>query len=214
MPDEWQPAIGGTAVTGWASNYGIISRYSVGPSLFGFSPEAVVTSAPGPIATTEHMVFPFTEDAYLSPDALAETEGTVSQTWNQLSRGVYGFIVPGSRTFAVVGSNGGVASGLGEGITQNDGTFCTSPCPYDPDDLYNYYWLFDLDQILSADNSAAPRPYAHGRWDVPFDGGGQHRIIGATLDAERGVLYMTLSAAGAIAETFETAPVIVAYQVG
>jgi hypothetical protein len=213
VPAQWQDALGGTALTGWASNYGIVSRYSIGPSMFGFSPESVVAAGPGPIATTEHMAFPFAGDNFLVPDARAQTEGTATQTWNPLSRGVYGFIVPGSRTFAVVGSNGGVASGVGEGITQIDGTVCNGSCPYDPDDFYNYYWLFDLDEILAAGDSADPTPYAHGRWDVPFDDGGQHLIVGATLDPERGLLYMALSEAGALQGTFETSPVIVAYRV-
>ena len=74
-------------------------------------------------------------------------------------------------------------------------------------------WLFDLDEILAADSPSDPRPYAHGRWDVPFDDGGEHRIIGATLDPASRTLYMSLSEAGQVGE-FDRPPLIVAFQVG
>ncbi|MEM8922208.1 MAG: hypothetical protein AAGD35_01825 [Actinomycetota bacterium] len=213
VPENWRAAVGGSAIGGWASNYSIISRYSVGPSLYGFSPETVAAAAPGPIATTEHMSFPHGGGRYLAPDALEQRQGGASPVWNMLSRGVYGFIIPGTSTFMVVGSSGGVDSGIGYKITQDDGTLCGGSCSYRADDNYNYYWLFDLRLILDADDPTEPRPYASGRWDVPFDDGGAHDIIGATFDPVGGRLYLSLSEAGQVG-TYDRPPLIVVYNVG
>ncbi len=45
---------------------------------------------------------------YIDPEALQDQQGSASALWNSLSRGIYGFIIPDTRTFAVFGSSGGV----------------------------------------------------------------------------------------------------------
>lgn len=211
VPPEWQATFGGPLLTGWASNYSIISRYSIGPSLFGFNASDLRNGKPGPVDTTTHMAFPM--GTPLSPDALAKDQGKASAVWNFLSRGVYGFIVPGTRTFAVVGSSGGVDSGIGYKITQDDGNLCGGYCSRKVSDNYNYYWLFDLDQIAAASDPSTLRPYDYGRWNIPFDGNGQHRINGASFDPESSTLYMALDEAGQV-EAYDRPPVIVAYKIG
>ena len=213
VPTEWQGRIGGSLVSGWASNYSIISRYSVGPSLYGLDPKGLL-SAPagseGPVATTEHMSFPHRNGTYLDPEALLLQQGRAPASWNFLSRAVYGFIVPGTRTFAVVGSNGGIDSGIGYKITQDDGNLCGGHCSYAAGDNYNYYWMFDLDEILAADAPHTPRPYAQGRWSIPFDDGADHLIIGATFDEADRTLYLALADAGQVG-AYDRPPLIVAY---
>ncbi len=130
--------------------------------------------------------------------------------WNILSRGVYAFFVPGTRTFAVIGSSGGLESGIGYKAVQSDGNECGGPCSYEPDDSYNYYWLFDADAILAAANLWEPQPYAFGIWEVPFDAGGEHKVIGATLDAETGTLYVALGNAGQLGD-YDRPPLILTY---
>jgi hypothetical protein len=216
IPEEWRTALGGTHLVGWASNYSIVSRYSVGPSLFVFDPQDLVGSsagAEGPIATRAWMDFPHAGEHYLGTDALTTVEGSAPALWNFLSRAVYGLIVPGTRTFAAFGSSGGVDSGIGYKIIQDDGTECGGYCAYHADDYYNYYWFFDLDEILGASASYEPRPYAFGRWSVPFDDGGEHRIIGGTFDDAARVLYLSLDAAGQVGD-YDRPPVIVAFRVG
>ncbi len=210
VPSEWQSTVGGSILSGWASNYSIISRYSQGPSLFGLDAGSIKRTSPGPIATNTQMVFP--ENSPLASNARETKRGTASPTWNFLSRGVYGFIVPGTRTFAVVGSSGGIDSGIGYKITQDNGNLCGGYCSYKAADVYNYYWLFDLDEIASAKDPSSPRPYDSGRWSVPFDGNGQHRINGATFDPESSTLYMSLDEAGQVG-SYDRPPVIVAYQI-
>jgi hypothetical protein len=121
------------------------------------------------------------------------------------SRGTYGFIVPGTRTFAVFGSSGGVDSGIGYKITQDDGTLCGGYCSHQAADHYNYYWFFDLETILAAPAPYELRPYAFGRWSVPFDDNGRHSIIGGAFDHQHSMLYLALSGAGQVG-TYDRPP--------
>lgn len=213
IPSEWQAALGGPVLTGWASNYSIVSRYSVGPSLFAFEPKDILESAPGaegPVATIVHMDFPHAGARYMGEEALVAEEGSASDLWNFLSRGVYGFIVPGTRTFAVFGSTGGIDSGIGYKITQNNGNLCGGYCAYDAGDYDNYYWFFDLDEILAASEAYEPRPYAYGRWSVPFDEAGRHRILGGTFDEATRTLYVSLANAGQVGE-YDRPPLILVF---
>lgn len=219
IPEALQQDLGGAYYTGWSSVYSIVSRYSVGPSLWTFDPMAMVmgsASANPAIPATPQMNFGY-------PDGLSERalewgeQGTsgpfppADPLWNPLSRGRYGFFIEGTRTFAVVGSTAGLESGIGYKAIQSDGNVCGGPCAYEPGDYTNAYWLFDVDEILSASELSAPRPYAYGAWDVPFDEGGRHAIIGATLDAEGGVLYLALQNAAQVGD-YDRPPLIVTYR--
>ena len=125
---------------------------------------------------------------------------------------MYGFIVPGTRTYAVLGSTGGTSSGIGYKIRQDNDNLCGGYCAYGSDDYSNYYWLFDLDELLAAESLSDPRPYDYGAWQVPFDDGGSHRIIGGAYDPEEGVLYLSLGNAGQVG-TYDRPPLIVAYRI-
>ena len=144
--------------------------------------------------------------------ALNTQEGSASPVWNFLSNGVYGFIAPGTRTFVVVGSSGGIDSGIGYKITQDDGRLCGGYCSYAASDNYSYYWLFDLDEILAAGSPSEPRPYAYGRWDVPFGSPGRV-VIGGAFDSAGRVLYVALSNAGQVG-TYDRPPLILTFRVG
>jgi len=213
VPDDWQARLGGAYLTGWSSVYSIVSRYSVGPALWIFDPADILDApagAQGPVDASAWMDFSYAAGHYLDPDALDAHEGDASALWNFLSKGVYGFIVPGTRTFAVFGSSGGVDSGIGYKITQDDGNLCGGYCSYSAADNYNYYWFFDLDEILSADEVYSPRPYAYDRWAVPFDDDGAHRIIGATFDPDQLRLYLALAGAGQVGD-YDYTPLIVVF---
>ena len=215
IPAEWQQAFGGEYLTGWSSVHSIISRYSVGPSLWVFDPHDM-TDAPvgaqGPVAATPFMNFGYGDGQFVADDALQNQQGSASPVWNYLSRGVYGFIVPGTRTFAVFGSSGGVDSGIGYKITQDDGNLCGGYFSYAAADNYNYYWLFDLEEILAAGGVSEPRPYALGRWTVPFGDHPGHPIIGGAFDPVGRVLYVALGNAGQVS-TYDRPPLILSYGV-
>lgn len=215
IPEKWRESFGGSYLTGWSSVYSIISRYSVGPSLFVFDPTDMLNvshGSQGPVATTDYMNFAHGGGHYLAPDALQTQEGSASALWNFLSKAVYGFMIPGTRTFAVFGSSGGVHSGIGYKITQDNGNLCGGYCAYNADDYYNYFWLFDVQEIIDAVEPSDIQPYAYGAWSVPFDDNGAHRIIGGTFDDGNGILYLSLSGAGQVG-TYDRPPLIVAYRI-
>ncbi|MEM9071886.1 MAG: hypothetical protein AAGE52_25475 [Myxococcota bacterium] len=228
IPPAWQDALGGSTLAGWASNYSIVSRYSVGPSLFVFEPDAVTDQASNPAAggaieATPWMNFGYADGQFLADDALeyacdredevttCESGASASALWNIISRGMYGFIVPGTRTYAVFGSSGGVETGLGYKIDQDDGRLCGGPCARGASDYYNYYWFFDIDEILAADEVHTPRPYAYGPWSLPFDDGGAHRILGGAWNADEEVLYLSLANAAQVGD-FDRPPLLLAFR--
>ena len=55
-----------------------------------------------------------------------------------------------------------------------------------------------------------PQPYAYGIWDVPFDEGGRHEVIGATLDTDTETLYVALANAGQLGD-YDRPPLILTY---
>jgi hypothetical protein len=86
---------------------------------------------------------------------------------------------------------------------------CGGPCPYDPSDWYNYYWLYDVEDIANADNPWEPQPYAYGIWELPYaTDPGSHRVIGATVGD--GVLYVALSNAAQVG-TYDRPPLILTF---
>ena len=210
IPAEWQADFGGAYLTGWASNYSIISRYSVGPSLWVFDHATLLNDSganSGPINATAFLNYSYAGGNRIHPDAWEESTGSSSPLWNPLARAMFGFIVPGTNTFAVFGSNAGIYSGVGYKITQNNGNLCGGPCAYDASDYYNYYWLYDVQDILNATNVYDPQPYEYGELSVPFDESGSIRISGGTFDPSTGTLYLALR------EADGNAPVIVVYQI-
>jgi hypothetical protein len=83
VPPEWRDMLGGPLLTSWAANTSIISRRSVGPSLFTFDPtdldgDATVDPA---IDTNIHMNFPFAGRRWITPDALDQNNGGASPLW-------------------------------------------------------------------------------------------------------------------------------------
>jgi len=226
IPEQWQSAFGAQHYTGWSSVYSIVSRYSVGPSLWSFDADALINrgSNDNPVVTAQAFLnYPFGDpQQHLSPGALDwEAQGTpgpfppADALWNQLSAGVYGFFVPGTRTFAVLGETGGLQSGIGYKATQSDGNVCGGPCQYNPADNTNYYWLYDVNDILAANNEFEPKPYEYGPLEVPFDTReGQAStltIIGATFDVSKKMLYLALKNAAQIGQ-YDRPPLIVTYR--
>ena len=215
VPSEWRSALGGPLLTGWASNTSIISRHSVGPTLFTVDPSDLYARDPivdPSIATQVHMDFPYQGQRWLAPGALDSGPTPASPLWNFLAKARVGFIAPGTSTFVVLGEIGGTRSGIGYKITQDDGNVCGGYCAYAADDYDNAYWLFDVHDILAADDVHLPRPYSYGTWSVPFDDGGSHRLIGGTFDQTDATLYLALENAGQVG-TYDRPPLILAYSV-
>ena len=195
VPPNYQNVLNAKHFMGWSSVYSIISRYSIGPSMYTFEINDLINGDNLDVSTQALMSFH--GGNMIAPNANAmNTDGSAHPLWNSLTKGIYGFIIPNTRTFAVVGSSAAIEGGIGYKITQDNGNLCGGPCPYLSDEVYNYIWLFDMDEILNAENIYDPRPYYYGKWSQPYDDNGQHSIIGASYDGKEGALYLAIAAAG------------------
>jgi hypothetical protein len=132
IPSEFQSLFGGAEYyTGWSSVYSITSRYSQGPSFWTFSPQDMQSSGTTQVDATAWMNYGYANDdstKWLSPRATEwGAQGSpgpftpADDLWNPLSKGMYGFFIPNSRTWCVIGSTGGLSSGIGYKAVQSNG---------------------------------------------------------------------------------------------
>jgi hypothetical protein len=222
-----------TYYSGWSSVYSIISRYSVGPSCWIMSSNSFVAdmvnacTSTNPancknhnIPMTAHLNFPYGKCLPNSDSNCyaVEDQGKqgpfppASPIWNALSRAMYAFFLPSQRLYVAIGSTAGLESGIGYKAVQNNGIECPGQCQYDVSDLYNYFWIFRVDDMIYAGDVWDPRPVAYGKWSIPFDGNGKHAIIGATLNANQTMLYVALEGAGKV-DDYDYPPLIVQFEV-
>lgn len=215
VPPEWQGALGATHITGFSSATPINARHSIGPSAHALDAADVFRATTGSPAIRTTTLLEFSLKEPLSGDL--NNESGTNDLWTYESAAVYGFIVPGTRTYATLGSSGGHDSGIGYKITQDDGNKCAGYCTYEAADNYNHYWLWDLNDLLDVQAGrlapSAVRPYAYGKFPAPFQEAGRlNRIGGGTFDEASGTLYLSLIDADPTQAGFRRAPVIAAYR--
>lgn len=209
IPDEWQVALGGTWLTGNSSGGPIIGRHSVGPSAFAFDPEGM--SNAGTVATTTLLDFDLANRLH---EDLFNKSGE-NDIWTHLSRAVYGFIPPGTRSYITFGQSGGHNSSvcykcIPDGRTANCGGYCAT----DPNDYYLMYWLWDVQDLIDVRNGvkepSSLRPYDHGVFEAPFAG---RRFGGGSYDPVSNRLYLTLQRADHDQGAYSNPPIILVYSV-
>jgi hypothetical protein len=214
VPDELVELVGGKYISGWASNYSITSRYSQGPSMYVIDPQEIINATPTvnrEIESSLLMSFPLAEGKSLVAGGHQYLKD-ISPIWGPVAEARYGFIVPGTSLFMAIGSHGGIHSGVGYKITQDDGNLCGGPCTYEASDNYNFFWLFDLNEIVSAENPWEVQPISYGKWSHPYDNNGDNKLIGATYDGVNKKLYISLQNAAAVGR-YDRPPMILAYKV-
>ncbi|QSP93527.1 hypothetical protein LPB19_09855 [Marinobacter salinisoli] len=203
-------------IFGYANNTPINSRHSIGPSAFGVGLASIINSNPGDEIPTTSLI------DYSLANPLAEdsnNETGENNLWTEESRAFLGFIVPGTETYAVFGTSGGHNSGVGYKITQDDGTVCPGFCPYKASDIYNYYWLYDINDMISVfQGKMLPhdvRPYEYGELLLPFqDQGGKPKlIIGADFNPATSTVFFMLGKADTLQSNYEAAPLLIAYRI-
>lgn len=242
---DWQIALGSPYLAGSSSAYPINGRLCMGVSAFGIDPNLLTGSASGIITTDTWMDFDLNNTLYadytmlqnanyniLSSDPAPPGGGHTAadinlvvgnnDLWTEESSAAYGFIVPHTRTYLTIGYSAGHNSGIGYKALQSDGNICGGPCPFDADDYYNYYWLWDMNDLLAVKNGSMNaydlRPYDYGVFDAPFQTDVYqnipefHPIEGASFDESSDILYITLYDGGAISQ-FAKNPLILAYKV-
>ena len=211
IPPAWQSLLGGTHITGQARGIPIISRTSVGPSAFVFDPLAIVSTGavPDPVATTTLLDFSLQHPLH---DDLSNSSGD-NDLWTHLSRATYGLIVPGTRSHLTLGYSGGHVSGVCYKCTQDSGNLCGGYCAPDDDDYYQFYWLWDLNDLMAVMTGELQphevHPYDYGTFDTPFQTS-QRQLGGGSFDPATGLLYLTVQRADRTQGTYANPPVVVA----
>lgn len=125
IPVELQSELGGNYLTGGARMASINARWSMGPSAYSFNKEDLLTIEPGgTVPNTRLQEYPLhnrlAENSFNYPrpyteecpnfvhDAgqwRAECVGD-NDLWTELTRGIYGVIVPGTSTYLTIGNTG------------------------------------------------------------------------------------------------------------
>lgn len=222
IPAAWQVQLGGTHISG-LSQGSIVSRLSVGPSAFVWTPEDDLLNATegGPLETItalDYSLQHILHDTSLYDQQADGTDNILynlvdgnNHLWTIASSVGYAFIIPGTSTYMVVGHSAGHESGLGYKITQDNGHLCGGPCPYAADDHYNYYWLYDVNDMVSVvEGNLEPwevRPYDYGIFDTI---GNKSTLTSAYYDVDDDLLYVALQNGDPI-PTYDKPPLFLAY---
>jgi hypothetical protein len=216
LPKKWQETFDATYLNGYASNYAINSRLSMGPTAFVSNIDifAGIDEAGGLIPTKTLMNFsvnrPMIDDLY-------NKTGT-NKIWTEISNAFYGFILPDNDSYLVIGNSGGHESKIGYKAKQINGNKCAGPCAFDPKDYYNFYWIFDVNDFISVKNGVKRHhkilPVTSGKLHLPFKPGNNTKnIIGADFNEKTGILYIMLKDVDKTQSIYEKAPVMLAYKI-
>ncbi len=213
VPDEYRSIVGCTHISGASSGAPIIARYSVGPSAFCINLDELITTKPNKTIRTAEMLG-FSLNSPLHKD-LSNDSGS-NRLWTHLSQARYGFIVPGTRTYMTVGRSGGHVSRVGYKLPRKDASDCPGYCPENPEDSYNYYWLWDMNDLISVrrgrKSSSSVKPYESGVFPTPFQSApGLQGIIGGSFDEATGLLYLTIKGTQLAQNGAINPPVVAAY---
>lgn len=207
VPSSAKPLIDYDYVIGWAANNSINSRYSHGPSLFTFEPDNIVDNM---LLTKPLINYPF-KKGFITERPYDTADDNPAFIWNVLSKAQYAFIVPDTTLLLVVGSNGGAHSGI---IYKDDKRYperdCGGSCSIDTQDNYNFFWLYDMEDVLRGDPMDA-KPFSYGKWSHPHDDGTSN-VRGAAYDSDNQILYVSLNRKGQIGK-FDFPPLFNAYKI-
>ena len=213
IPNVWQDTLEGSHITGFSSGIPIFSRCSVGPSAFSFEFNNIADSCDQSSIVT-HQLLDFSLANPLHSDL--SNSSLTNDLWTHLSRATFGMIIPNSRTYMTIGYSGGHSSGVCYKCTQSNNNLCGGYCAPDADDYYQYYWLWDMNDLLAVKagllSSHAVRPYDWGPFHTPYENSTK-QIGGASFDPSTGILYMSIQRADSEQGRYANPPIIVAYRI-
>jgi len=153
----------------------------------------------------------------LSVDYPNQAPPAGNDIWTILSKVGTGFVV--GDTYVCLGSSAGHEHGIGYRIKNDHGYQSSGPLPYIQDDTSQFYWLFDMNDLVRVKKAEIEPhevlPYEYGPFKSPLTGlsnfarqDGRNPVIGGTFDPICKRVYFSLRGADGYK------PVIVAYDVG
>jgi hypothetical protein len=216
LPKKWREIFSATYLNGYAANYSINSRLSMGPTAFVSNIDAFagIDEPNGLIPTRTLMNYsikrPMIKDLY--------NKSGNNKIWTEVSNAYYGFILPDDDYYFVIGNSGGHDSKIGYKAKQINGNKCGGPCPFDPKDYYNFYWVFDVNDFVAVqDRKKKPYellPIKYGKLQLPFAPKNKTKnIIGADFDITNNILYIMLADVDSSQSKYEKAPAMLAYKI-
>ncbi|MFT4849773.1 MAG: hypothetical protein ACI83B_002321 [Sediminicola sp.] len=215
IPPPWDKRLDASYIFGHASNYSINSRLSIGPTAFVYYLEnfANIDERGGLIPATPLLDFSLNHP--LHPD-LYNKKGQ-NDLWTEVSSAMYGFIIPNSDKYLIIGNSGGHESGIGYKIKQTNGNLCGGPCPKNHNDEQNQYWLWDMNDLNDVKKQKTkpymPKPTAYGKIQLPFQPKATSRkIIGADFDEKNNLLYILIEGVDKLQSKYEAAPLMTVYK--
>ncbi len=185
IPKEWQPFLGGSALTGNAA-LSIIGRTSFGPSVFVFNPHDL--GLKNPVPAKPLVYYP---SAHPTLGKYDETNPNFNGTTT-----IKGVVFPvGSRSILFFGSHG--TGKYCYGIGGKDG-HCVDPANSNKGDHgypYKYQvWAYDVDNLLRIrkenKNPWDATPYAVWNFDLPFQPEFR-QILGAAYDPSSQRIFLS-----------------------
>lgn len=244
IPSEWRTRLGGTHLAGHDNGITCIERTSAGPTLYAFNLSAMAAASNGTtIPTTVRLNYPDVAGARaLWGNDMVNVSGQ-NKMWTFMTKAGLGFIIPGTRTYALLGGSGGhnprpgnpylgtaepafvppIAGTIAYKGTDTLGYHYDGPMVWDAQDQHAYYALYDLDEILAATDTWDPRPYEYGVFPAPFarhlsytvPGTMGDHIGGGAWDPTTRRLYVTLPTADNDSDPlYAGTPVIAVYELG
>jgi len=238
IPSDWQDELGSEYLMGAGPELAILSRLSIGPTLFTFAMDDLLIADNGDsITTTAVLDYPL--ETPLHADFLnhgGASGGENNDIFTAQSSPGYGFIVPGTRTYAVLGGSGGhnpVSNPYvgtmsdyanlngtifykmeGERWTDNAGNVADGYSIYDHDDRGEFYWFYDLNDLLDADAPHTPKPYAYGYYSNFYSpeglpSGKRNDVVSGSWDMANKLLYLSLPYVDRTYDGYSRNPVIV-----
>ncbi len=221
IPGAWRSRLKGSHLMGHDNQITIVSRASAGPSLFAFNLADIAAAQNGAAVSTRAWL-DYSLDHSLWGDDMANVSGD-NKTWTLKTDAGIGIIVPGTRTYALLGSSGGfhpnpanpwqgtpepafqppVAGTIVYKREDSMGYNSGGQAVWDAQDRHYMYAFYDLEKIVAAAHPYSVRPYANGVFPAPFPRYGNYAVPGQWVDAVAGgaydaahnLLYLTLPAA-------------------
>ncbi len=216
IPAGLQAALGGTHMGGFTSSTSraTIQTSSVGPAGYSFNASLALKNSATIKKIRSNKLVRYTLSNGLVPhhDKLYNKDLT-NKVWTHASEGSFGMIIPGTRTYMVLGGSGGHEHGMGYGTPPYGGY--KGHYTKNKHDKYPYYWLYDVADLARARKGkiepSSIRPYAYGVFEAPFQTGISNPISGGSYDQINNIVYLSIHRSDPAPNVGGKMPVIVAY---
>lgn len=200
LPPNWHNAFGGTHFIHNGAHIAVASRASIGPNFAVIDP----ANPTAPVNVAMNYRYTYDWSTSLAPLDLEGGGYATEQVWNHLSNVLGAFIIPGTDTLCYIGynldkrfdyrGNNIIVYHDYNDLGQLEGGFG----PYYHDAYAQYYWLYDLNDLVKTiqDPVGYPEhshyPYEHGYLDTVGNTTWDKRIIGAALNPYNNLVYLAV----------------------